>query len=158
MTSPPVLLPYQQAWVADTAQIEVYEKSRRIGISWAEAGDDSLHAASRAGSDVFYVGYGMDMARRFIDDAALRARHYQRAASEMEEDVFRDGDDEGARDIQTFRIRFDSGHEIVALSSAPWGFRSKQGRAVIDEAAWRQGDLIPSQPIRANPRPDHRQC
>ena len=67
-------------------------------------------------------------------DNAFWARHYQLAASEMEEDVFRD--EEGERDIQTFRIRFASGHEIVALSSAPRGFRSKQGRAVIDEAAF----------------------
>jgi phage FluMu gp28-like protein len=140
MTAPPVLLPYQQAWLADESQVKVYEKSRRIGISWAEAGDAALHAAKTSGSDVFYVGYDKDMARQFIDDAAFWARHYQLAASELEEAVFRDGDDEGARDIQTFRIRFDSGHEIVALSSAPRGFRSKQGRAVLDEAAF-HGDL-----------------
>jgi phage FluMu gp28-like protein len=40
---PPILLPYQQAWLADDSQVKVYEKSRRIGISWAEAGSDALH-------------------------------------------------------------------------------------------------------------------
>ncbi|HGC3603200.1 TPA: hypothetical protein ACIYHJ_005355, partial [Escherichia coli] len=46
--TPPVLLPYQQRWVADTSPLKVMEKSRRTGITWAEASDNVLTAASSA--------------------------------------------------------------------------------------------------------------
>ncbi len=34
LDAPPVLLPYQQRWVADTSPLKVIEKSRRTGITW----------------------------------------------------------------------------------------------------------------------------
>lgn len=132
VAAPPVLLPYQQEWLADRAKVKLYEKSRRIGISWAEAADDTLYASSKAGDDVWYIGYNLDMAREFINDCADWARHYQLAAGEVEETVI---EDEG-RDIQTLRIRFPSGHKVSALSSRPTNLRGKQGRVVIDEAAF----------------------
>lgn len=46
--APPVLLPYQQRWVADASPLKVIEKSRRTGITWAEASDNVLTAASSA--------------------------------------------------------------------------------------------------------------
>lgn len=130
--APAVLLPYQQAWVADRSAVKLCEKSRRVGLSWAEAADDTLHASQAAGSDVWYIGYNLDMAREFIEDCADWARRYQLAAGEVEETVL---EDEG-RDIQTLRIRFPSGFKISALSSRPTNLRGKQGRVVIDEAAF----------------------
>lgn len=127
-----VLLPYQKAWVADKAVIKVIEKSRRIGISWAEASDDTLYAGSVSGDDVWYIGYNKDMSLEFINDCANWARHYNIAAGEMEEVVIEDED----KDILSYRIRFASGHRITALSSRPTNLRGKQGRVVIDEAAF----------------------
>jgi len=40
------------------------------------------------------------------------------------------------RALLAYRIQFASGHKIVALSSRPSNLRGKQGRAVIDEAAF----------------------
>ena len=134
MTAPPVLLPYQQEWIADQSPVKVWDKSRRIGASWGEAADDSLYAASEEGDDVHYIGYNREMAREFIDDCAFWARNYQLAASEIGETVFRDEDAE--RDILVYRIRFASGHEINALSSRPSNLRGRHGRVVIDEAAF----------------------
>ncbi|MBW1666856.1 MAG: hypothetical protein JRJ66_02155 [Deltaproteobacteria bacterium] len=127
-----ILLPYQQAWVADKSKVKVYEKSRRIGISWAEASDDALYAASESGDDVWYVGYNKDMALEFINDCANWARAYDLAASEVKEFVFEDGE----REIKSFRIDFASGNRITALSSRPTNLRGKQGRVVLDEAAF----------------------
>lgn len=130
--TPYVFLPYQQAWAADPAQVKVIEKSRRIGLSWSEAADDALFAASEAGDDVWYIGYNKDMAEEFINDCGLWAKRYDLAAGVVEEEIFVDED----KDILTFRIRFASGHKIVALSSRPSNLRGKQGRVVIDEAAF----------------------
>jgi phage FluMu gp28-like protein len=127
-----VLLGYQQHWAADESPVKVWEKSRRIGASWAEAGEDALLASSSGGMDVWYIGYNRDMAREFIEDAGDWARHYQHAAERIEEFAL---DDEG-KDIQAFRIRFASGFKVVALSSRPSNLRGKQGKIVIDEAAF----------------------
>ncbi len=138
--SPAVLLPYQQRWMADKAPVKVCEKSRRIGLSWSEAADDTLYAAAASGDDVWYIGYNKDMAEEFINDCAAWAKHYQFAASAVEEEVVRDED----KDILTFRISFASGNRIVALSSRPSNLRGKQGRVVIDEAAFHDdlGELL----------------
>ena len=135
MIAPAVLLPYQQRWVADKSPVKVCEKSRRVGISWAEASDDALTAAASreaGGDDTWYIGYNQDMAKEFIRDIAFWAKHYQLAAGEMEEVVLKDED----KDILTFVIKFASGFRVTALSSRPSNLRGKQGRVVIDEGAF----------------------
>ena len=131
-SSPEVFLPYQQTWAGDDSPVKVIEKSRRIGLSWSEAGDDALYAASDKGDDVWYIGYNKEMAEEFINDCAWWAKQYNLAAGEVEEEVFVDED----KDILTYRIKFASGNKIVALSSRPSNLRGKQGRVVIDEAAF----------------------
>jgi phage FluMu gp28-like protein len=127
-----VLLPYQQKWLADTSPVRVCEKSRRVGLSWGEAAGSSLEAAAEHGQDTWYIGYNKDMAQEFIRDCAFWAKHYNLAASEMEEVVLKDEE----RDILTFRINFSSGYRVSALSSSPSNLRGKQGRVIIDEAAF----------------------
>lgn len=134
---PPALLPYQQAWVADDSPLKVAEKSRRVGLTWAEASSNALTAAAARGSNVFYISATQDMALEYIEAAAMWARMYDLAASQIEESIFKDED----KDIQTYRILFPkSGHRIVGLSSAPRSIRGKQGVIVLDEAAY--GDLV----------------
>lgn len=132
---PDIFLGYQQRWVSDPAQVKVIEKSRRIGLSWGEAGEDALLAASEHGMDVFYIGYNQDMAREFIEDCAAWAKFYNLAAGQIEDFLWEDEKAEN-KAISAFRIRFPSGWKIVALSSKPSNLRGKQGKIVIDEAAF----------------------
>ncbi len=127
-----VLLPYQQVWLADRSQVKVAEKSRRVGLSWGEAANSALEAAKQGGQDTWYLGYSQDMAQEFIRDCAFWAGHYQIAAEAMEQIVVEDED----RDILAYRINFASGNRITALSSSPRNLRGKQGRVVVDEAAF----------------------
>jgi phage FluMu gp28-like protein len=130
-----VLLPYQRAWNADTSPVKVWEKSRRIGASYADAADSALVAAKSAkagGMSTYYLAYNKDMTRQYVQDAAFWAGVYGIAASAMEEIVLKDGD----KDVSIFQIRFDSGFVVQALSSNPNNLRSKQGRVRIDEAAF----------------------
>lgn len=130
-----VLLPYQKKWLEDKAPVKVVEKSRRIGLTWAQALDDVLQAATsgRDGMDVLYISFNQDMTREYIDTCAEWAKKLQIVAGKVNEDVFRDGDE---REIKAFRIDFASGHKILALSNRPSNLRGKQGRVVIDEAAF----------------------
>lgn len=130
-----VLLPYQQRWIADKMPVKVVEKSRRVGLTWAQAADDVLTAATagRDGMDVLYISFNQDMTREYIDTCADWAKKFQVVAGQVNEDIFRDGDE---REIKAFRIDFASGYKILALSNRPSNLRGKQGRVVIDEAAF----------------------
>ncbi|WP_131669818.1 hypothetical protein [Psychrobacter pygoscelis] len=138
LPAPAVLLTYQQAWIADDSQLKIAEKSRRIGITWAEASDDALIAAadkSAGGQNVYYVGYNQDMTMEFIEACAMWARSYNHAASEIKEGLWEDGD----KQIKMYTIRFpNSKHRITALSSRPSNLRGKQGIVVLDEAAFHE--------------------
>lgn len=141
--APAVLLPYQRRWVLDRASVKIANKGRRVGLSWADAYESAETAAaarSAGGMDVFYISYDKEMTRQYINDCAFWARHMALAASQIDEyvyvDSYRDGDEEKSQEIQAFRITFASGFHIVALSSRPRGLRSKQGRVVLDEAAF----------------------
>ena len=130
-----VLLPYQKAWLGDKSPVKVVEKPRRIGLTWAQALDDVLKASTsgRDGMDVLYISFNQDMTREYIDTCAEWAKKLQIVAGKVNEDIFRDGDE---REIKAFRIDFASGHKILALSNRPSNLRGKQGRVIIDEAAF----------------------
>jgi phage FluMu gp28-like protein len=135
---PPVLLAPQKAWVEDHSPFKLGEKSRRIGLTWAEAADNVLAAAAEDGSNVFYIGPTQDMAEEYIDACGMWARAFNYAASEIEEGIFDDTDEGGdTKHIKTYKISFPGSRKrIVALSSRPTNLRGKQGVIVIDEAAF----------------------
>jgi phage FluMu gp28-like protein len=151
MDVPKLLLPYQQKWLSDKSGIKLWTKSRRIGASWSEASDCALAAAQIKGENCFYIGYEKTMTQTFISDVADWAKVYNLAASEVEEDeeVFRDGDID--KSVLIYRIHFNSGHRVEALSSKPRSLRSRQGRVVIDEAAYHDdfsGLMKAARPLR----------
>lgn len=134
LNPPAALLIYQQEWIADDSPLKIAEKSRRIGLTWAEAADNVLIASSESGSNVFYISATQDMALEYIEACAMWARHFDIAAGEVEEGIFVD---DGDKEIKMYKIDFPkSGKRIVSLSSRPANLRGKQGVVVIDEAAF----------------------
>lgn len=143
---PKVLLPYQARTVSllesTAARVLFVEKGRRVGFTWGLAAYAVLRAGrekSAGGMDVMYISYSKEMTREFIDACAMWARAFSTAAMEADELLFEDAnpaDPSDTKYIQAFRIRFASGFEILALSSAPRGLRGKQGVVIIDEAAF----------------------
>jgi len=141
-----VLMKHQAKWVKIRSAIKVAEKGRRTGITFAEALDDTITAASKksaGGSDVFYIGDTKEKGLEFIGYCAkfsqVIARAQGQGISGIEEFLFDDQDDEGnTRQINAYRIRYASGFKIVALSSRPANIRGLQGIVVIDEAAFHQ--------------------
>lgn len=136
--APAVLLPYQQRWIADQSAFKVAEKSRRTGLTWAEAADDVLTASSSrqaGGQNVYYIAYNQDMTIEYIQACSMWAKSFNRAAGEIEEGFWDEAEED--KHIKTFTIRFPgSGFRVVALSSRPSNLRGRQGIIVIDEAAF----------------------
>ncbi len=143
---PEVLLPYQSKAVGliDSTAMRVLfiEKSRRIGLTWGLASYAVLRASRRRsakGMDVLYISYKQEIAKEFVDVCGMWARAFAVAAAEVDEVLFDDVDldnPEDTRQIQAYRIRFASGFQILALSSAPRSLRGQQGDVIIDEAAF----------------------
>lgn len=139
LNAPVVLLCYQKNWIGIRAPLKVAEKSRRIGLTWAEAADNVLVAAaakSANGQTVYYLGYNQDMTVEYIQACAMWARAFDYAAGEIEEGIWPDSDPD--KHIKTYTIVFPSGHRIVALTSRPSNLRGRQGVVVIDEAGFHQ--------------------
>ncbi|MCQ9629249.1 terminase large subunit domain-containing protein [Actinobacillus suis] len=132
-----LLLFYQKKWIADNSQLKIAEKTRRCGLTWAEAADNALVSSTMrkdGGDNVFYVGSNKEMAREYIDAAAMWSKAFNYAASETQEEVLTD--EKEGKDILTFVIHFASGFKVKALSSRPSNLRGMQGIVVIDEAAF----------------------
>ncbi|MCE5242492.1 MAG: hypothetical protein ABFD98_15675 [Syntrophobacteraceae bacterium] len=136
-----ILLPYQNRWNQDRTPVKFMEKSRRIGISYADACESAILAGTegRSGTNTFYISYNKEMTETFIADVGAWAKRLNAAASEVEEVLLED-----EKDILAFRVRFATGNHVTALSSKPKNLRSKQGRIVIDEAAFCEdlGELL----------------
>ncbi|EHJ46346.1 portal protein [Solidesulfovibrio carbinoliphilus subsp. oakridgensis] len=129
------LLPYQDRWNRDKSPVKFCEKSRRIGLSYGDAAESATLAGlkkSDGGMNTFYISYNKEMTETYIKDVAEWAKRLNLAASEFEEVVLEDED----KDVLAYRVRFASGHAVIALSGKPKNLRSKQGRIVIDEAAF----------------------
>jgi len=134
----PVLLPYQAKWFNDESEVKIAEKSRRTGLTWAEAASNVVTAAkpkSRGGRNVYYVGSRQEMALEYISAVSLFARAFNQLAGAAQESIFKDED--GSKEILSYTVRFpNSGFKITALSSRPSNLRGMQGDVVIDEAAF----------------------
>lgn len=145
-----LLLGYQQRVSVELKSgtaLLVIEKSRRIGLTWSVAVDAVLTAAaqvSAGGQNVWYMGYDKDMALEFIETCAMWARAFGIVSEDIGEEIL---DVEGVNDgVQAFRIRFASGFKITALPSVPRALRGKQGKVIIDEAAFHKnvGEVLKS--------------
>ncbi|HAT1683954.1 TPA: hypothetical protein I8Y21_004716 [Klebsiella oxytoca] len=137
----PVLLGYQKKWFEDESQVCIAEKSRRTGLTWAEAGRNVITAAKprrRGGRNVFYVGSRQEMALEYIAACALFAKAFNELAqADVYEQTLWDKDKK--EEILAYMIRFpNSGFKIQALSSRPSNLRGLQGDVIIDEAAFHE--------------------
>ncbi|WP_181247991.1 hypothetical protein [Chromobacterium haemolyticum] len=143
-----VLMKHQRQWVALKASLKACPKGRRTGITFAEALDDTITAASRksaGGDNVYYIGDTKEKGLEFVGYCAKFARVIAQAqgdgVSDIEEFLFSDQDADGnTKFITAYRIRFASGFQVAALSSRPANIRGLQGKVVIDEAAF-HGDV-----------------
>lgn len=135
-----VLMKHQREWLEDTSDLKIAEKGRRAGITFAEALDDTLIAASArsaGGDNVFYIGDTKDKGREFIGYVAHFARVVAKELVDVEEFLFEDEREDGtSKFISAYRVKFASGFRVEALSSRPENIRGLQGVVVIDEAAF----------------------
>lgn len=138
-----ILMLHQKEWIEDDSDLKLAAKGRRTGITYVEALDDCLIAAtarSAGGDNVYYIGDTKDKGLEFIRYVAHFARIVAKEVlAQIEEFLFEDKQESGdSKFIAAFRVRFASGYQVCALSSRPSNIRGLQGVVVIDEAAFHQ--------------------
>lgn len=123
-------MPYQKRYIIDTSRYKIVEKSRRIGMTYAESYDNTAFCALNKGQKVWFSSADLSASEEFIDYIEYWARVLSVGAKKVGE-VIIDSDD----DVTAHRVRFASGSEVNAISSNPSKFRSKGGRVILDEFA-----------------------
>lgn len=124
-------LPYQVKWINDPARFKIVEKSRRVGMTYAQSYEDVRDAAKQDGMDVWFSSADESAAAEYILYCQQWVKLFDAAAEYLGEVVI-DSD----KDIKALSIKFSSGKRVNALSSNPKAFRSKGGKLVLDEFAF----------------------
>ncbi len=130
MSESKYFLPYQIRKITDKSQIQIWEKSRRIGATYAQAYED-VRDVLKHNFDVWFSSADESAGREYIIYCEKWARILHALAKNLGEIVI-DSD----KNIKAFVIEFANGKRISALSSNPRRFRSKGGKVVLDEFAW----------------------
>lgn len=137
MTSPtdkkPYFLPYQNDWITDDGRFKLWDKSRRIGATYAE----SYRAVRRrhlldTKRDYWFSSADESAAVEF----SLYCQDWCRLAQAIHE-AFKEElvDDQGYR-YNNYVVEFPTGSRINCMSSNPRRFRSKGGDVCLDEFDW----------------------
>ena len=128
----PYFLPYQIAWCRDTARLRICQKSRQIGLSYADSYDSVLKAAVAPGRDVWVMSRDETQAKQYIRYCKRWSSVLQHAAKDFGELIFEPGEGKAAK-VQV--LSFATGSSIYALSSNPDAIVGKTGHVKLDEFA-----------------------
>ena len=127
---PRFFLPYQQAWISDPSALRIMEKSRQIGITFADAYDSVLKAGrSDARLDVWVSSRDETQARLYLEDCREWARILKLAADYSGHQLL----DESQSSAQV--LEFANGVKIFCCSSNPNALAGKRGHVKLDEFA-----------------------
>jgi phage FluMu gp28-like protein len=126
-------LPFQKTFINDENQFIIYEKSRRIGITFAAAYKATRDIAKRnvKGNKVWFSSADLTVSEEFIDYVQYFARYIGAAAEYLGEILIDKEGDMTARCVHFKRY----GGEINAVSSNPKNIRGKTGDFYGDEFA-----------------------
>lgn len=123
-------LPYQRRWLADESQMKLSEKSRRIGMTYAQSYEDVRGSVKGTKWPAWFSSADDTAARLYVLYCEVWAKVFDVAARSLGEVVLDQKDQ-----IKAYTIEFPYGAPVHALRSNPRGFRSKGGRVRLDEFA-----------------------
>jgi phage FluMu gp28-like protein len=136
MSDQPYFMPYQLRWLDADRQIKFWEKSRRIGATYVQSWEDvkdvveNEETGKLSQPKVWFSSADESAAREYIDYCEKWASLLNVAAEQMGSTVL----DED-RNVKALVLELPNIGVIHALTSNPSRFRSKGGKAVVDEFA-----------------------
>ncbi len=128
-------LPYQSKWIQDDSPIKLYEKSRRIGITYATSFRAVTKCLREKGGSNFvqWVSSRDELtAKEFVTDYVAKwAREANAVARGLDGNNVEVIDEKHG--ITAFVVKFNNGARICSLSSNPLAFAGKGGDVLVDE-------------------------
>ncbi len=124
-------LRYQAEWIRDASPMKLMQKSRQVGISFADAFDTVLKVSARgARLDAWISSRDETQARLYLEDCRKWANILHQAASYLGQVVL-----ERKSNISAYVLEFANGRRIHSLSSNPNALAGKRGHVKLDEFA-----------------------
>ncbi len=123
-------LPYQQEWLRNDSRTKIWEKSRRIGATWAQSYEDVIDCVTKKVPRVYFSSADERAGKEYIEYCLHWAEVLDFAAQAVGEELL-DPDEK----TTALKISFANGTAIYALSSNPKNFRGKGGKIILDEFA-----------------------
>lgn len=123
-------LPYQQRWLADRSKIKMFVKSRRIGGTYVQSYEDVEDCLYKRVPSVWFSSADESAAKEYILYCTMWAKFFDAGLRMLGEIVI-----DKKSNLNSLSIEFRNGTRINALSSNPKAFRSKGGKAILDEYA-----------------------
>jgi len=126
-------LPYQVDWITDNGRFKLWDKSRRIGATYAE----SYRAVRKRNSIDYRCDYWFSSAD---ESAAVEFSLYCQQWCKLFQAVIHTAIEELEDDVgyryNNYVVEFPNGSRINCMSSNPRRFRSKGGDICLDEFDW----------------------
>ena len=131
-------LPYQCEWIFDRSPLKIIEKSRQIGITYADAYDSVIKASpSSGGLDVWVSSRDEVQAKLYLEDCKFWAKVLHVVATDLGEVVV-----DSSNNTSAYVLQFANGRRIYCLSSNPNALAGKHGHLVLDEFALHQDQRL----------------
>src|SRR5262245_61868749 len=131
-------LPYQIDWIKDKSPLKIIQKSRQVGITYADAYDSVIKASQRgARLDVWISSRDQDQAKLYLEDCKAWASFLHVKATDLGVVVL-----DKKNNISAYVIQFANNRRIYCLSSNPNALAGKRGHVKIDEFALHQDQRL----------------
>ena len=126
-------MPYQVAWILDQSNAMAWEKSRRVGATYA----DSYKSCRERNS----IDYRRDLWFSSADESAafeyaLYCQQWCELLQVVVKEILQELEDEKGYRYNNYVVEFPNGSRINCMTSNPRRFRSKGGDVVLDEFGW----------------------
>lgn len=126
-------LPYQTDWILDQSRLKAMEKSRQIGISWADSYETVRTIAPADHKyDCWVSSRDEGQAALYLQDCVGWAKFLQHGAKDLGEKVY---EDENGKAFKSFEMEMANKRKVHSLSSNPDAQAGKRGRRKLDEFA-----------------------
>ncbi len=131
-------LPCQVKWIEDESSLKIIQKSRQIGISYADAYDSVKKASPNGGRlDVWVSSRDEAQAKLYLEDCKYWANLLHLAAIDLGELVL-----DAKTNFSAYVLQFTNGKRIYCVSSNPNALAGKRGHVKLDEFALHQDQRL----------------
>src|SRR6266446_6074824 len=119
---------FQYLWVRDLSPLKIMQKSRQVGVTYADAYDSVIKASAHGAQlDVWISSRDELQAKLYLEDCKFWAAFLHLAAVDLGVLVL-----DSKNNVSAYVLEFANGRRIYCLTSNPNALAGKRGHVKID--------------------------